>query len=139
MSGTTDSRRRKNRSMPKPVDAVPQCAQTLGTSSFCPPACEAFRRSEIPYTPFFLAADQKKFAKRMSISTRPSLPPALESGPKHAKLFDCLSEIKVCSGHEITMNTDDPHNKPLPSVELLQNAMDSKSTRRNKWSRRCRR
>ncbi|KAL2818762.1 hypothetical protein BDW59DRAFT_151797 [Aspergillus cavernicola] len=111
-------------------DGRTEVCQNLLT--LCPNAHRLWGRARFALQPVKLSEDQKsltlrffwlptrKFTKRMSISTCPSPPAALESGPKYAKLFDCLSEIKVCSGHEITMNTDDPHNKPLPSVELLQ-------------------
>ncbi|KAJ9244060.1 hypothetical protein DTO207G8_5093 [Paecilomyces variotii] len=40
--------------------------------------------------------------------------------PNACKLFDGLSETKLCSGDTFTLTTDDPQSKPLPSIELLQ-------------------
>ncbi|KAE8408269.1 hypothetical protein BDV37DRAFT_239270 [Aspergillus pseudonomiae] len=117
-------RRRKNRSVPKPVDTVPNAHRLWGRGRF---AFQPVNLSEDQksLTLHFFWLPTRKFAKRMSISTQPSLPPALESGPKHAKLFDCLSEMKICSGHEITMTTDDPLNKPYEAltdyhIEIVQ-------------------
>ncbi|KAJ9201897.1 hypothetical protein DTO164E3_3335 [Paecilomyces variotii] len=64
--------------------------------------------------------ESRDFTKKMRITARPYLPAILDPGPMHAKLFDGLSETKLCSGDTFTLTTDDPQSKPLPSIELLQ-------------------
>ncbi|KAL2870592.1 HNH endonuclease signature motif containing protein [Aspergillus lucknowensis] len=53
------------------------------------------------------------------MTTAPSLPNDLESGPQGSYMVDRETKEIVRSGHEITMTTDDPETKPLPSFELL--------------------
>lgn len=42
------------------------------------------------------------------------------SGPKQFKLFDCETDGLIRSGHLITVSTDDPELRPLPSMALME-------------------
>ena len=42
-----------------------------------------------------------------------------DASPVDCKLFNCLTEKKICSGDVITIRTEDPINHPLPSWDLL--------------------
>ncbi|KAJ9264668.1 hypothetical protein DTO212C5_7050 [Paecilomyces variotii] len=111
-------------------DSSTEVCQNLLT--LCPNAHKLWGKARFAFQPVSMGEDGKSlkvrffwlqsrgFARQMSITTRPYLPAALDSGPRHAKLFNCLSETKVCSGDEFILTTDDPERKPLPSIELLE-------------------
>lgn len=50
----------------------------------------------------------------------PDLKRDLKSSNEDAALFDHRTGKTICSGDTFTMTTDDPVNKPLPSVRVLQ-------------------
>jgi hypothetical protein len=52
--------------------------------------------------------------------TRPELPNNLEGSVDNVKLFDHLTDQKLCSGDIFTLRTDDPKIRPLPSKEILE-------------------
>ncbi|KAK2801571.1 hypothetical protein FQN51_005278 [Onygenales sp. PD_10] len=54
------------------------------------------------------------------MATRPELPASLDEDMKNLKLFDCETEEKIHSGTILTMDTDYPVTKPLPSTALLE-------------------
>jgi hypothetical protein len=61
--------------------------------------------------------------KRLSsipLKTRPELPDDLKGSVDNVKLYNHLTDQKLCSGDIITLQTDDPENKPLPSKDLLE-------------------
>ncbi|KAF2189132.1 hypothetical protein K469DRAFT_701685 [Zopfia rhizophila CBS 207.26] len=45
---------------------------------------------------------------------------ALDQGPNLAKLFNHETNIPICSGYEISLETDDPVSRPLPDFRLLE-------------------
>lgn len=51
---------------------------------------------------------------------RPSLQTYLDHGPGSSKLFNVLTEKKICTGDTICLETDDPMLRPLPSFALLE-------------------
>lgn len=82
--------------------------------------------------PVSVAADEKsmdvqlfwlrphKRLRSIPLMTRPELPDDLEGSVDNVKLFNHLTDQKLCSGDIITLQTDDPKNKPLPSKDLLE-------------------
>jgi hypothetical protein len=54
------------------------------------------------------------------LTTRPELPDDLKGSVNNVKLFNHLTCQELCSGDIITLQTDDPENKPLPSKDLLE-------------------
>jgi len=50
----------------------------------------------------------------------PSLPADLDQGPNLVKLFNCETDIKIRSGCEFSLRTDDPVSRPLPDFRLLE-------------------
>ncbi|OXV10712.1 hypothetical protein Egran_01527 [Elaphomyces granulatus] len=55
-----------------------------------------------------------------SLVETPDLPSDSSSGRGDLKFWDCLTERKICSGDTITVRTDDPVSRPLPSQALLK-------------------
>lgn len=110
-------------------DGIEVCHNLL---TLCPNAHRLWGRARFALQPLSMREDKKSlkirffwlqsrdFTKKMRITARPYLPAILDPGPMHAKLFDGLSETKLCSGDTFTLTTDDPQSKPLPSIELLQ-------------------
>jgi hypothetical protein len=47
-------------------------------------------------------------------------PSSLDGTPRNVKLFYGDTERKICSGDIITLTTDDPDEKPSPSLVLLE-------------------
>lgn len=60
------------------------------------------------------------FSRRVQLTMCPELPQDLRSGPRNTKLWNCDTEKIIKSGDEITLQTDNPQIRPLPSVELLE-------------------
>ncbi|ODM15439.1 hypothetical protein SI65_09042 [Aspergillus cristatus] len=54
------------------------------------------------------------------MTSRPDLPEDLDTPGNDIKLWDCRIERKIVSGHIITLVTDDPEERPLPSWYLLE-------------------
>lgn len=100
--------------------------------TLCSNTHKLWGRARFALEPLHLADDKKSlrvrffwlkcldYNKRVRITIRPNLSGTLDSGPRQAKLFDCLSEKKILSGDELILTTDDPKDKPLPSIDLLQ-------------------
>jgi hypothetical protein len=61
-----------------------------------------------------------KRLQTIPLMTRPELPDGLKGSVGNVKLFNHLTDQKLCSGDIITLQTDDPENKPLPSKDLLE-------------------
>ena len=55
----------------------------------------------------------------VAITDLPSWTNHHDASPVDCKLFNCLTEKKICSGDVITIRTEDPINHPLPSWDLL--------------------
>ncbi|EAW18426.1 HNH endonuclease signature motif containing protein [Aspergillus fischeri NRRL 181] len=53
------------------------------------------------------------------LSDKPSFEESLDGSGKNARLQDFEKGELISSGHKIWMKTDDPINRPLPSVKLL--------------------
>ncbi|PGG99233.1 hypothetical protein AJ79_08625 [Helicocarpus griseus UAMH5409] len=64
----------------------------------------------------------RKYPRRphQSITTRPELPASLDGDMTNMKLFSCETEENIHSGTILTLHTDDPETKPLPSTALLE-------------------
>lgn len=60
-----------------------------------------------------------KDRKYVAITDIPSWVNHHDASPLGCKLFNCLTEQKICSGDVITMRTEDPISHPLPSWDLL--------------------
>ncbi|KAJ5081691.1 hypothetical protein NUU61_009955 [Penicillium alfredii] len=60
------------------------------------------------------------YRSQVPITEKPCLPRNLDCGPRNIKLWNCLTEKKICSGEIIEIRTDDPELRPLPSAVLLQ-------------------
>jgi len=56
----------------------------------------------------------------VGILQRPALPVDLDQGPNITKLYNVLTDKKICSGDEISLETDDPVAHPLPDLRLLE-------------------
>jgi hypothetical protein len=56
----------------------------------------------------------------VSILQRPPLPVDLDRGPNITMLFNVLTEKKIYSGDEISLETDDAVAHPLPDLKLLE-------------------
>ncbi|RHZ48213.1 hypothetical protein CDV55_101840 [Aspergillus turcosus] len=54
------------------------------------------------------------------LSNKPSLEESLDRSAENACLFDATTDRRISSGDKIRMETDDPVNRPLPSVKLLK-------------------
>jgi len=50
----------------------------------------------------------------------PSLTSNLDHGPRSSKLFNVMTEKKICTGDTICLETDNPVLRPLPSFALLE-------------------
>src|SRR5204862_7445043 len=82
--------------------------------------------------PIWLFDDDKCLKVRIFWPQQPkSLPmyvgicgaPSLEGndqGPSNVKLWNHETDNKICSGDELCVQTHDPENFPLPSLELLE-------------------
>jgi hypothetical protein len=68
---------------------------------------------------FFWLRPYKRLAN-MPLTTRPVLPSGLQGSIENVKLYNCETDKKICSGDKITLRTDDPDKKPLPSSSLLE-------------------
>ncbi|EEP81424.1 predicted protein [Uncinocarpus reesii 1704] len=55
-----------------------------------------------------------------SITSRPELPASLDGNLADLCLFDCITDKVIVSGTVLTLHTDDPETKPLPSIALLE-------------------
>jgi hypothetical protein len=60
------------------------------------------------------------YVPRVGLQNPPSLPAHLDHGPNLSKLWDHETEMKIHSGHEICLTTDDPELRPLPDCRLLE-------------------
>jgi hypothetical protein len=67
---------------------------------------------------FWLAKGNR--TSEVRILQRPPIPVDLDQGPNVTKLFNVLTEKKICSGYEISLETDDPVAYPLPDLSLLE-------------------
>lgn len=47
------------------------------------------------------------------------MPDDFPHSAKKAKLWNCNTETKICSGYILVFRTDDPEKRPLPSFDLL--------------------
>jgi len=100
--------------------------------TLCPNAHAYWTKARFALKPLDVAADGKsmdvqlfwlrpyKRQRLISLKSRPKLPDDLEESAANMKLYNHLTDQKLCSGDKITLHTDDPENKPLPSKELLE-------------------
>jgi hypothetical protein len=91
-----------------------------------------WERALFALKPLDVAEDQKtmrvqfywlrKYPRRQHhpITARPELPASLDGDMTDMKLFSCDTEGKINSGTILTLRTDDPEIKPLPSIALLE-------------------
>ncbi|KKZ60914.1 hypothetical protein EMCG_00675 [[Emmonsia] crescens] len=54
-----------------------------------------------------------------SIQDRPHIADNIAELPRDLKVFNVITERKICSGDEIVLETPDPKNLPLPDIRLL--------------------
>lgn len=55
-----------------------------------------------------------------SIAARPKLPASLDGTLADSRFFDCKTKEEIVSGTILTLQTDDPETKPLPSIAFLE-------------------
>ena len=60
-----------------------------------------------------------KDSQYVAMTDYPSWTNHHDASPLNCKLFNCLTEKKICSGDTITIRTEDPVTHPLPSWDLL--------------------
>lgn len=58
--------------------------------------------------------------RSIRLTTRPEQPSDLKESINNIKLFNHITDKKLCSGDIITLRTEDAQEKPLPSKELLE-------------------
>ncbi|KAF2194206.1 hypothetical protein K469DRAFT_744878 [Zopfia rhizophila CBS 207.26] len=68
---------------------------------------------------FWLSSNPHVHVPEVNILQVPSLS-ALDQGPNLAKLFNHETNMPICSGYEISLETDDPVSRPLPDFRLLE-------------------
>ncbi|KAK2810066.1 hypothetical protein FQN50_003260 [Emmonsiellopsis sp. PD_5] len=100
--------------------------------TLAPHAHACWERALFALKPLDIAEDQKtmrvqffwlrQYPRRphQPITTRPELPASLDGDMTNLKLFNCETEEKIHSGTILTLHTDDPVTKPLPSIALLE-------------------
>ena len=66
---------------------------------------------------FWLA--KRNHTSQATILQRPPLPVHLDQGPNVTKLFNVQTNEIICSGDQISLETDDPVAHPLPDLSLL--------------------
>ncbi|KAK2735044.1 hypothetical protein FQN55_002289 [Onygenales sp. PD_40] len=76
-----------------------------------------WERALFALKPLDIAEDQKTMRP---MATRPELPASLDGDMTNLKFFDCETEEKIHSGTILTLDTDYPVTKPLPSTALLE-------------------
>src|SRR5947207_3372363 len=98
----------------------------------CPNAHTYWEKACFALKPIRLSDDKKhldiqlfwlplhKHSSGVDILRTPSLPEGLDQGPNRVKLFNCETDKKICSGDEISLETDDPVTRPLPDLRLLE-------------------
>lgn len=95
-----------------------------------PDVHSAWQKALFALKPISISADKKRLEMQLFWMPRyhhqgfidPRQSPELMAGLNAAgdwKLFDYKAEVLIRSGHTIIMETDDPDEKPLPSIHLL--------------------
>ena len=62
----------------------------------------------------------KSHHTELTVLQRPILSGHSHQGPNRTMLMNCLTEKAICSGDQITLETDDPVAHPLPNLQLLE-------------------
>ena len=98
---------------------LPQAHINIGGMHFSPskPIGLSDDRKRLDMQFFWLA---KGNHSQVGILQRPALPVDLDQGPNITKLYNVLTDQKICSGDEISLETDDPVAHPLPDLRLLE-------------------
>ncbi|OCK86096.1 hypothetical protein K432DRAFT_421279 [Lepidopterella palustris CBS 459.81] len=98
----------------------------------CPNAHRYWEKAYFALKPIRLSNDKKRLdvqffwlpprhhVYQVGILQRPSLPSALDRGPNKTMLFNLDTCKKICSGDEISLETDDPVSRPLPDFRVLE-------------------
>ena len=60
------------------------------------------------------------YALSVNVSHVPSVSANSDQGPNLAKLWNHETDMKIHSGCEISLETDDPVSQPLPDLRLLE-------------------
>ncbi|KAF2188326.1 hypothetical protein K469DRAFT_703833 [Zopfia rhizophila CBS 207.26] len=119
------------------VDAWYNAIFPLGTEicqnliCLCPNAHAYWERAYFALKPIRMSDDKKRLDIQFFwLSSTPHVPgvnvlqvpslSALDQGPNLAKLFNHETNIPICSGYEISLQTDDPVSRPLPDFRLLE-------------------
>lgn len=68
----------------------------------------------------FFWLPQRSYSPKVNILKVPQLSVDLDQGPNLTMLHNNESLQKICSGDEISLETDDPVSKPLPDFDLLE-------------------
>ncbi|OCK75020.1 hypothetical protein K432DRAFT_270491, partial [Lepidopterella palustris CBS 459.81] len=97
-----------------------------------PDAHAYWGRAYFAFKPISLSEDKKRLvvqfywltppnrASTVEILQVPSLPKDSDRGPNSTMLFNHETGEKICSGHALSLTTDDPVTQPLPDRRLLE-------------------
>jgi len=96
-----------------------------------PHAHKYWEKAHFALKPIELSDDKKRLdiqffwlargnhASEVAILQRPPLPVHLDHGPNVTKLFNVQTDQKICSGDQISLETNDAVAHPLPDPRLL--------------------
>jgi len=96
-----------------------------------PHAHKYWEKAHFTLKPIRLSDDKKRLdiqffwlakgngASEVAILQRPPLSVHLDQGPNVTKLFNVQTNRKICSGDQITLETDNAMSHPLPDLRLL--------------------
>ena len=97
----------------------------------CPNAHAYWGKAYFALKPIGLSTDKKRLevqffwltksnrASQVAMLQRPLLPVDLDQGPNVTRLSNVQTDRKICSGDQISLETDDPITNPLPDLRLL--------------------
>ena len=98
----------------------------------CPNAHKYWEKAHFALKPIGLSDDMKRLdiqffwlakgnnPSEVCILQRPPLPVHLNQGPNVTKLYNVQEDKAICSGDQISLETDDPIAHPLPNLRLLE-------------------
>jgi hypothetical protein len=98
----------------------------------CPNAHKYWEKAHFALKPIGLSDDKKRLdiqffwlakgnrTSQVAILQRPPLPVQLDQGPNMTMLLNVQTKQIICSGDQISLETDDPVAHPLPDLKLLE-------------------
>jgi hypothetical protein len=91
----------------------------LGRSLFRSEALEVVGRQQAARRPILLVEKGGRLPHR-DLDETPSIQGAGDGGPNNSKLWNHDAGIPIRSGDVISLRTDDPQQRPLPDVSILE-------------------